>query len=573
MLKYRFASLLILFALMCATPLIEAVAAKQTAMSDALESALQSSESYKHRADLQRFYKEREYKPLWLDADGDWKEQPDGFVQAIRKASQHGLNPQHYPLEPLLERHKPSPDIAQNAAQELAVTDMAMDYLKALRYGVVNPTRIFPDFFTPDNQRDLAWPMQQVIDNGATAEAINAQAPQMSDYARLRESLANYRQIAESGGWEPIVQGAVIKPGNVDERVPAIRERLQILGRLDSESNFFASLRARMPWSNRKNDTEKEPVAPSKTDEALAKKHPDWVYGEDLQIAIRAFQERTGAKPDGVIGAETLGELNTPVEERITQILLAMEQWRWLPHDLGSRYVLVNTAGYYAKAVDNNRVIVNTPVIVGQVEHPTPSFSSYITNVKFYPDWTVPSSIAKRYVLEKIRTNPEVVNTLGYELHSKDGQVIPLTPNVIAQLTEDHFPPYRFRQKPGPQNALGLVRFSVENDYAIYLHDTPKDDLFSQNNRNFSSGCVRVGEPAKMAQFLLAGNANISEGEVAEKFAVANQPDLKTEVLPLETKIPVHIMYMTAWIDDANNIHFESDPYKRDAKLRKAMGI
>lgn len=150
---------------------------------------------------------------------------------------------------------------------------------------------------------------------------------------------------------------------------------------------------------------------------------------------------------------------------------------------------------------------------------------------------------------------------------------MPLHAGTISQLQDAHFPPYRFRQKPGPDNALGLVRFSVENDYSIYLHDTPSDSLFEETDRNFSSGCIRVGEPVKMAQFLLAGNSSLSERGIAEKFNVETSDNLETEVVDLQHKVPVHIMYMTAWVDEGGNIRFESDAYSRDGKLKAAMGL
>ncbi|MCH2547504.1 MAG: L,D-transpeptidase family protein, partial [Alphaproteobacteria bacterium] len=397
------------------------------------------------------------------------------------------------------------------------------------------------------------------------------QAPQIPEYARLSEALKDYIEIAENGGWTAIETGGVIEPGQVDKRIPQIRERLQLLGRVDGQNTMFDRLRDRFASMTDK-ASEKAVKQVSKADKEAAKENPEWVYNEDLEPVIREFQERRGSKIDGIIGPKTIAELNKPVEERVAQIKMAMEQWRWLPKDLGNKYVFVNTAGYYAKGVENGEVKVNTPIIVGQVAHPTPSFSSYIPNVKFYPDWTVPTSIAQRYLLDKVRNNPSVVSTLGYELY-EDGTRVPLNATTIGRLSEASFPPYRFRQKPGSENALGLVRFSVENDYAIYLHDTPKDSLFEETNRNFSSGCVRVGQPVQMAQFLLVGNSKLSAGEVASMLDVAGRSDLKTNIVPLENKVPVHIMYMTAWVDDNNNIRFENDAYSRDAKLKAAMGI
>lgn len=545
----------------------------------AIYDALRNPAKFREGYVLQKFYQNRGYAPVWVEEDGDWERSPEAFAKAIEQATAEGLNPNDYPLQQIISNHKGSDDAAVNARSELAVSDVIAAYIDDLQNGKVDASKVFPKFFVPEEEEDdIAWHMEKALENGNAEEAFRAQVPQSKEYERLRKALADYRKISEDGGWEPIAEGGVIKPGHVDERIPAIRERLRLLGRLEGEGgmSWFNAFQSRIGFGGDEQPKEGEETAEVKLTDAQkkqAEEHPDWVYDDKMEPAIREFQQRRGAEVDGVIGPETLAELNTPIEDRINQIVMSMEQWRWLPQNLGDNYVFVNTAGYYAKGVKNGRVIVETPVIVGKVEHPTPSFSSYITDVKFYPDWTVPDSIAKRYLLDKIQNNPAVVDSLGYELYNEAGVPVPLNGGTISQLTDAHFPPYRFRQKPGTDNALGLVRFSVENDYAIYLHDTPKDSLFEETNRNFSSGCVRVGEPVKMAQFLLAGNSPLSEREVASKFDVAKGADLDTEIVKLEQKMPVHLMYMTAWVDEEGNIRFESDAYGRDAELKAAMGL
>lgn len=272
---------------------------------------------------------------------------------------------------------------------------------------------------------------------------------------------------------------------------------------------------------------------------------------------------------DGIIGPKTIEELNTPLADRIDQLIMSMERWRWLPESLGEKYVLANIAGFYTEAVENNKVVVRSPVIVGQVAHQTPMFSSYITNVKFYPDWSVPSSIAQRYLLDKIQKNPSVINTLGYEIYRGNDKLS--WRNVdINSLSENDFPPYRFRQQPGPNNALGMVRFSIDNNYAIYMHDTPDPELFEKDNRAFSSGCIRVKKREDLAVFLLDGNSDISGQQARQKFE-ATGPGLKSEIHPLTKKVPVHLVYMTAWVDNAGNVKFGQDIYGRDKKLIQAL--
>lgn len=541
--KLYLLSAVFLLLLNCTVPLISDKAITQEIM-QSLRVTLATPDAFRHSDDLQRFYQQRNFQPIWVDASGNWQQRPTDFIAAVNRAAEDGLNPKNYSLPNLVANRPPIENVQQAAAYELSITEAIMDYLAALRYGSVDPQHVFPDYFTFEKEHDLATPLYNILNAVDTHSAILAQTPQVSDYAELREALSRYRSLSLNDNWHPIPQGKVIKRGDADMRIPAIRKRLHSLEWLEIAK-----------------------VTPNLVHQNVS----DKIYSADLELAIRSFQQRHGMKADGVIGSETLQRLNISLEERIIQIALTMERWRWLPQNLGDKYVLVNTAGYYAKAMENHQLRVIMPVIVGQVEHQTPSFNSYITNVKFYPDWTIPSSIAQRYVLDKLRTNPEMAQALGYELYDKNGEKVPLTKQIIEQLQEGDFPPYRLRQKPGIQNALGLARFSVANDYAIYLHDTPKSDLFTEVNRNFSSGCVRVGEPVRLAQFLLTENSPLSMQEVADKFNISELNDVKTKLILLENKIPVYILYMTAWVDEGGAVRFESDAYGRDAKLKAAM--
>ena len=181
----------------------------------------------------------------------------------------------------------------------------------------------------------------------------------------------------------------------------------------------------------------------------------------------------------------------------------------------------------------------------------------------------MPDSIAQRDVVNKIKSNPEIIDSLGYELY-RDGQKVNW--NEMGSLSAADFPPYSLRQKPGIKNALGLVRFSIDNPYSIYLHDTPKQKLFEEDMRAFSSGCIRVSEPELLANFLLIDNSSLSEADIHKRFTQADSGAvLQTEMIPLENKIPVHLVYHTAWVDNEGDIHFEEDIYKRDQKLYEAL--
>ena len=493
-----------------------------------------------HQKNLYQFYKKRGFIPVWYSSDGSPKRHFLPFISALTQAVDEGLEANDYPFATLAAKRMVGASLPVLAGQELVLTDTIMHYMSDLYGGRVNPSRVFPLLFLLPKNIDLAPQMEQVLKLSPDdlPGFFSDLGPDHSDYTRLREALGQYRTFAQSGNWLPIPSGTAIKPGATDSRIPAIRQRLLRLG-----------------WIRGQND-------PSSY---LAK---DTAYKPDMAEAIRQFQRYQGTEDDGIIGARTLQALNIPVGERIGQIKIAMESWRWLPENLGEKYVFVNIPGFYAKGVEDGKTMIRTPVIVGEVAHETPAFSSYITNVKFYPDWSVPDSIARRYVLEKIRNNPGAIDSLKYELYKHNDLV---SWDELANLNGDNFPPYSFRQAPGPANALGLVRFSVDNDYSIYLHDTPDHTLFKKTIRTFSSGCIRVDKQAELAVFLLDGQSDLSREEIMEKFNVVAGQELKTQLVKLENPVPVHIVYMTAWVDEEGNVHFENDIYGRDRKLKQAL--
>lgn len=495
----------------------------------------QSGSDKWHSDALVRFYDRRNYEPVWLDAQAGVKRNPEPFIHAFSYSLQEGLHPRDYRLQAIasapLARTLPA-----FALRELRMTNAVLHYLNDLSSGRINPNKVFPKLFLPNSKRDLAYLLERALEmqTEALPDYFASVAPQHPEYQKLKQALAQYRQIDKQEGWEPIASGGLIRPGDSDPRLPAIRERLQFLGWLP-DADF-----------DRENS-----------------------YDSITEQAVRTFQEYRGAKVDGVIGPETLGQLNVPLRERIRQIVLTMERWRWLPDDLGEKYLMVNIAGFYATGVKNGQTVVQTPVIVGEVAHQTPNFSSHITDVKFYPDWTVPHSIAKRYLLRKIQNNPNLIQALGYELY-EGNKHIPWENVVIEALSPGDFPPLRFRQKPGLGNALGLVRFSIANDYSIYLHDTPDDSLFERDTRTFSSGCIRVGKPVQLALFILE-ESQLSADEIRRKFNVTPGQMLKTHIVPLSAPLPTYLVYMTAWFDEQGVLHFGQDVYGRDAKLLEAL--
>ena len=255
-------------------------------------------------------------------------------------------------------------------------------------------------------------------------------------------------------------------------------------------------------------------------------------------------------------GETTIAALNVPAEQRLQQIEMSLERWRWLPQETGDRYVLVNIPAFTLTAYDGGEPALEMPVVVGATYsgRETPVLSDSLKQVVFRPYWNVPEGIALEEILPKAHANPGYLAQNDYEIVGPDGE-------VTASADLENFEGYRIRQKPGSGNALGYVKYPLMNPYAIYLHDTPSDHLFSRTERAFSHGCIRLGDPAAFGAFVLE-----SDGWSLEEVNAAMDQE-EQQVVELSEPIPVYVQYLTAYMDDAGVIHFRDDLYDFDAAL------
>jgi L,D-transpeptidase YcbB len=340
----------------------------------------------------------------------------------------------------------------------------------------------------------------------------------------LEKSLVQYRRLAEQGGWPMVPAGPTLHPGESNERVPLLRKRLAVSGDLA--------------------------VPASQAD----------LFDEDLKEAVQRFQSRHGLSEDGLVGVQTLRELNVPISERIFQLQASLERCEPLPPLLERRHILVNIADFTLKLFEDGKLLLSMPVIVGKTYRETPVFNGRISSLVLNPSWNVPHSIATKDILPKIKKDPGYLRRMHIKVLRdwKTGtEIDPATINW-AKLSEAHFP-YRLSQEPGPDNALGRVKFLFPNPYDVYLHDTPAQELFAKDDRTFSSGCIRLSKPLELAAYLLQGTPLGSiEGLMAE---IAKE---KTQSVAIPSPIAVHIVYMTAWVDRDGTIQFRRDVYKRN---------
>jgi murein L,D-transpeptidase YcbB/YkuD len=258
------------------------------------------------------------------------------------------------------------------------------------------------------------------------------------------------------------------------------------------------------------------------------------------------------------------GGKDPALAKKIEQIVINMERWRWLPETMPNRYVMVNIAAFELKAVEGNQVAFETPVIIGHVTRKTPVFASTIEAVRFNPSWHVPHQLAVKDKLRKIKADPSYVERSGFVLYNSAGQAISAHSVNWSNVSAGNFN-YHLRQVPGPRNALGKIRFTFPNNYNVYIHDTPEKDLFNESERDFSSGCIRVKDPVKLARFVFNDTEHWSDENIKK-----NMKGNLTKNIPLAQTVPVYVTYFTVWKDN-QGMHFEKDIYGRDQQLREAL--
>jgi len=288
-------------------------------------------------------------------------------------------------------------------------------------------------------------------------------------------------------------------------------------------------------------------------------------YEEQLEQTVIQFQRRHSLYPDGIIGPATLGALNVSAEDRLQQISINLERLRWLPDDLGQRYIMVNLANYRLTAIEDDQVKLNMRVIVGKNKRSTPSFSSQMTHVVVNPRWYVPNKLARLDLLPKQQDNPDYFTHYNIRVYGREnGKRTEINPNSIDwhAISKNHFP-YSLVQDAGETNALGRVKFILPNRWSIYLHDTPSKNLFNRDKRTFSSGCIRVEDPYALADF------SLKEHTVHQSLQDYFDSD-KNYRTKLDKPLAVYAVYSTVWSDDGNLV-FSPDNYKRDKRMAKFL--
>ena len=499
---------------------------------------------------LIKAYSERQFEPLWV-TDSKPSSNARAVLKVLANADQEGLDPNLYQLSSLADAggiDNLTSDAVALAKFDLQLSAMALRYSDHASSGLVTPNKI-------SGYHDLTPP--EIAAKDAVASLVNHPAPHdwmMSLHPKLPAYAAMKAELIKLGAGEReieqivVPEGPLLKLGIEDDRVPILRERLKQLKLLKNKDELALS-------DNQASDA---PLFGSEG-AVLAADTVSLTMSETDVKALRAFQKSVGLSPDGIAGKRTINALNgkKPVK-RTDQLALNMERLRWLPRNLGSRYVFVNQPAYKMQIINNGKTEWSTRVIVGKPSNQTYFFSDQMERVEFNPYWGIPQSIIKGEYLRRVRDNPSYFEQRGYEVLNNRGQ-------RISGWDVDWWN-YRggigVRQKPGPKNALGEVKFMFPNKHAIYLHDTPKRSLFKNDKRAYSHGCVRVQNPRELATQILGWSQNKIASTIATR---------KNTPVQLQKKLPVHLTYFTAWTDETGDLAYYNDVYKRDMYLARAL--
>ena len=492
---------------------------------------------------LQRVYGLAEYRPLWI-ADGGPTAQALAVVRFIDSVAQRGLRPADYDIDGLhamltMFPSSDSPlasDSMRLAAIDAALSRATIHVIGDLERGRVNPSELGIEM-PPREERDIASIVVAASRSVDVAGALESVEPRYAGYTALVRLLGRYRALANDSLLVLPPDHRTIRPNDVYTDAPRLRRLLIALGDLSPEAAYS---------------------------------EPDRYVGA-LVLAVMHFQRRHGLTPDGAIGEETRAALRVPLGQRVRQMELALERWRWLPPRAPERYVVVNIPAFRLYAFDNDSMashpVLSMNVVVGEAErrHDTPVFVSTMREVVFRPYWDVPPRIARTELVPAIRRGTIDMASDGYEIVGA-GDASRVYPPTHANLDRVLAGTLRLRQRPGNGNALGLVKFVFPNDHDVYLHGTPAGKLFALTRRDFSHGCIRAEHPSALASFILSGDSTWN----TDAIAAAMHGD-RTLRVSLPQPVTVFILYLTSVVAPDGTLYFYPDLYEEDVELERAL--
>jgi murein L,D-transpeptidase YcbB/YkuD len=446
---------------------------------------------------------------IWIK-NGQWTPCGQTLLKTLSHVDQDGLWQENYTpiVETLQKTDLNSPESLKKADELL--TFAALNYISDMKGERLNPHTAVKEIYLKTKFIDEAEELKNYLSLSDQCGWIYGLAPTTPEYQHLKNLLSTYRQKQAQGGWPQLPKGTKLEKGANGPLVQVLRAQLMAQDALPSQGQGSD------------------------------------VFDEVLEESVKIYQAFHGLEPDGKVGGATLSALNIPVEDRIHSIIVNLERQRWYPNTLPARYLQVNIPGFYLKAVSGGTPDFYMPIITGKEHTKTPVFNAPLKEIIFNPAWHVPASIVKE-ILPKINAHPGAYAAKGYHITSSGDGI-------------------RIVQNPGSGNALGKIRFTLDNPYNIYLHGTPQDKLFHKAKRSLSHGCIRVADPQKLADFVFNDPEKWSEDRIKKESSGS-----KTKHVKLENPLPVFITYFTVFEDENHKMHFVPDEYGQDKKIWNAL--
>ena len=491
-------------------------------------------------SEISAFYEGRDYQPAWIQ-DRRLSDSARRVLAVLGSAEKHGLRSGDYLAGPLATDGAlitGTTDTPTLAKIDIAIAAQTMRYVKDLHSGRFTPREVKLGLDIEHKKLDLTDELSTLLQVSDVRSFLESFAPQHRGYERLEEQLAYYRKLAAENDWRPLDDSRVLEEGDDYSQADRLRQRLVLTGDLGRTNRNGAP-----------------------------------IYDAELAAAVTRFQTRHGLGSDGIVGEKTFRQLNRPWSDRVAQIAVSLERWRWVPDDTEDRLVVVNVPSFWLRAFDDihrpEMSALDSRVVVGKTysQFRTPIFNGVLQYMDFRPYWNIPGSLLRREIASHL-DEPGYLDEHDYEIVREFGnnvQALPATMDNIEKVKKGQL---LLRQRPGPKNALGEVKFIFPNEHNVYLHSTPAKTLFAKSRRDFSHGCIRVADPVGLAEWLLSDQPDWDRQAIEE----AMGKGAPTRVL-VSQRTPVWILYITAFVDaPSGNLYFWEDIYGLDEALAQKLG-
>lgn len=467
--------------------------------------------------ETREFYKENAYESLWFK-DNQLTDLGKNAIQILKNAESEGLNPEDYQKAFTTENQTDTP------GADITLTNEMVHFINHVRVGRFPPGssgHIIKVQSPKTNPKELLQQIQK------DPKQLDHLSPPQATYQTLKKLLVTFKNLLSSNPSLPTLKETKLKKGVTHADVINLRKILIFYGDLKGEAT-----------SN--------------------------VFDDSVDEALKKFQERHVLEADGVVGPSTIKVLNRSLQDHVNIIIANMERWRWLPDNLGEKYIVVNVGGFEVTAVKNDVVDLRIKAIVGAPITKTPLFYAPLQNIIINPDWNVPAGVMVRQKLQKLINDPGYAYQAGMTVLDSSGNSV--DPYQVDW--ENEGMSYHLRQPPGARNALGRIKLNIKNPYTVYLHGTPEDKLFNHSVRGFSSGCIRLQKPVELAAWVFDDEKKWNIEKINETIDIG-----ATRTVPLNATIPVYFTYQTVWVNESGTIFFGSDHYNLDLPLMRLLKL